>query len=226
MSKRLLARLVGALLALGTVACSSTDNEAKSACEVFDVDDANALVTNSDTGVRKVEGEIIASVIVRTGRVIPEESPIGSGALIGIVAINVGGKMVTLAHGMDTVIYYSLDEVSETATGFPSAEGIGISEELDEVAAARECAETGDTATTVESSSDFDVERWRSEAIRRFGAEEAHSDGSRDDYVQLARTVCMQGPAEREVLIQNLGDRYKNSLQRFIIDEFCPNAES
>lgn len=69
----------------------------------------------------------------------------------------------------------------------------------------------------------LDVEAWRAKAIHRFGPEERHRDGSKDDYVRFALSLCTQSAADRTVMQTNLGTRYEGSFQRFVIDTFCPN---
>lgn len=68
----------------------------------------------------------------------------------------------------------------------------------------------------------FETEEWRRKAIEKFGPEETHSDGSKDDYVRLALSICKETNAERETMQTNLGPDYEGSLQQFVIETFCP----
>jgi len=68
----------------------------------------------------------------------------------------------------------------------------------------------------------FDVEAWRRKAIEKFGPEQTFSDGSKEDYVRLALSICMQTNAERETMLTNLGADYEGSLQQFVNETFCP----
>jgi len=68
----------------------------------------------------------------------------------------------------------------------------------------------------------FDVEAWRQEAIKKFGVEQVNSDGSKDDYVRTALSICRQSSSERETMLTNLGARYEGSFQQFVIETFCP----
>ena len=202
-------------------ACGGGDDGSSSVslvCEAFDLDDANALVTNSDTGERKIEGDIRTAVLFET------EENFG-GSTVGIVAINVGSHVVTLVEVLPNGPWASMDDLSERATSFPqNPNRYGVSENTDGVTKARECASSGDQPTTTAPASGFDVEAWRAEAIKRFGPEETFDDGSKDDYVQLAHTLCDQSANERATMRSNLGPRYEGSLQQFILEEFCPNV--
>lgn len=68
----------------------------------------------------------------------------------------------------------------------------------------------------------FDTEEWRQKAIERFGPEHTFSDGSKDDYVRLALSICEQSNTERETMLTNLGADYEGSFQQFVIETFCP----
>lgn len=70
----------------------------------------------------------------------------------------------------------------------------------------------------------FDTEEWRRRAIEKFGPEETYSDGSKDDYVRIALSICKQSNAERETMRTNLGSDYEGSFQQFVIETFCPYA--
>ena len=211
---------VGALAVLLLVvilgACGD-DGSPSLVCEAFDLDDANALVTNGDTGTRRIDGVINAAVLVET-------TASFRGSPVGIVAVNVDGVIVTLVEVLPEGPWASMDDVSERATNFPQDTPYSISEDAAGVAEAQECAEAGEQPTTTAPASGFDVEEWRAQAIERFGPEETFDDGSKDDYVFVARQVCDQSDEERATMLENLGSRYDGSLQQFIIDEFCPNV--
>jgi hypothetical protein len=71
----------------------------------------------------------------------------------------------------------------------------------------------------------FDAEEWRRKAIEKFGPEETYSDGSKDDYVRIALSICNQSTAERETMKTNLGADYEGSFQQFVVETFCPYAK-
>jgi hypothetical protein len=68
----------------------------------------------------------------------------------------------------------------------------------------------------------FDTEEWRRKAIEQFGPEQTFNDGSKDDYVRLAFSICKQSQSERETMLTNLGADYEGSFQQFVIETFCP----
>jgi hypothetical protein len=90
---------------------------------------AESLITNSDTGKRRIEGTITKAAAVKSKETVPNDAPIGAqrGKPIYFVSINVGGKIITLAHSdVDNSgkpngggLWSSLDEVSAQATNFP-----------------------------------------------------------------------------------------------------------
>jgi hypothetical protein len=61
----------------------------------------------------------------------------------------------------------------------------------------------------------FDVEAWRQRTIKRFGPEKTYKDGSKFSYVEAAYAICGQ---------EDRPDYEKDSLQKYIVETFCPNA--
>ncbi len=88
---------------------------------------------------------------------------------------------------------------------------------------ALECAQQAGKPPSLDLGG-FDYETWRQEAIQKFGAEQTYSDGSKQDYVYIALTICRESSTDRETMIANLGANYQGSLQQFIIDTFCPHV--
>jgi len=86
---------------------------------------------------------------------------------------------------------------------------------------ALECAQKAESPPSLDLGS-FDTEAWRRKAIEKFGPEQTYSDGSKDDCVRLALSICKQSDAERETMRTNLGSDYEESFQQFIIETFCP----
>lgn len=68
----------------------------------------------------------------------------------------------------------------------------------------------------------FDVEAWRSEAVKKFGPEKTFADGSKNDYVRIALSICNQSSTDRQTMLNNLGAGYEGSFQQFAIETFCP----
>ncbi len=89
-------------------------------CRPFSIEMAEELISNSDTGERKIAGPITATAAVQS------EEMTGTGRSLWFISINVGGTVVTLAH--DTArgdppegagLFSAVDQVSEDATSFP-----------------------------------------------------------------------------------------------------------
>ncbi len=194
-----------------------------SRCEYFDLDDANAILT-TDEGNRTVPGDIVTAVRVTSSESVADDAPANAGRQIEFIAINVDDQIVILAHAVDG-LWSSVDQFSETATGFPLGnEWLLASIDTDGAVEAVRCAEAAFTPTTTAPASGFDLEAWRAEAIERFGPEEVYDDGSKDDYVDLAYMICDQTGEERANMLDNLGDDYEGSRTQFILEEFCPNV--
>jgi hypothetical protein len=66
----------------------------------------------------------------------------------------------------------------------------------------------------------FDVEVWRREAIKKFGPEQTYDDGSKDDHVRLALSICKY-KKENPNMIYGEG-----SDQQYILDTFCPFVDN
>ena len=74
---------------------------------------------------------------------------------------------------------------------------------------------TADPTRSSSPAASFDTEAWRRDTIERFGPEREYSDGTKLDYVRVARALC-----EKE----DRPDYEDGSLQRHILDTFCPNV--
>lgn len=86
---------------------------------------------------------------------------------------------------------------------------------------ALDCASQAGKPSSLDTGN-FDTEEWRRKAIEKFGPEQTYNDGSKDDYVRLALSICKQSPADRETMRTNLGADYEGSFQQFAIETFCP----
>jgi len=86
---------------------------------------------------------------------------------------------------------------------------------------ALDCARQAGKPSSLDTGN-FDTEEWRQQAMKKFGPEQTYSDGSKDDYVRLALSICKQSNAERETMRTNLGSDYEGSFQQFVIETFCP----
>ena len=81
--------------------------------------------------------------------------------------------------------------------------------------AALECAQKAGSPPSIDLG-EFDVEAWRREAIKRFGPEQTYSDGSKDDWVRLAFSICKYKKENPRVTYEEGSD------QLYIIETFCP----
>lgn len=77
--------------------------------------------------------------------------------------------------------------------------------------------------TAEEPPADSSDEEFRQQMIERFGPEEVYDDGSRQDYLGLAKSICDQSPVDRRTMRRNLGGNFEGSIQEFIIDNYCRN---
>lgn len=183
------------LVVLAGCGDEQADPRAPLVCETYAEENANFLISNSDTGERNVEGEIVGSYRVYD-------------AGVEYISLNVDGEIVAVARASSGGTA-SLDTASEAATNFPVNEQIGsISDPGAEKAI--ECARSGDAGA--ESQEGFDVEAWRQEVIDTFGPEVVNPDGSKDDYVEMARSYCVNGTRTPP----------PGSLGEFVLETFCP----
>jgi hypothetical protein len=89
-------------------------------CEPFPHSVAEELISNSDTGERKIEGNILETASLKSREMV-------SGNELWFISINVDGTVVTLGHDVapgdgieGSGIYYSMNPESEAATSFPA----------------------------------------------------------------------------------------------------------
>lgn len=184
--------------------------------------------------VVKDEGYSVASAVcevVSTERYLPSA---GGGQIVfhafRIIKPDLGSEVVVLftsnhtaAEGRGLVYTVNADAV-RLFPEFPDAAGRSdkpITVDTAGAEQALECARQAG-APAVLNLSNFDVEAWRLEAIEKFGPEQTNPDGSKDDYVRLALSICGQRNAERETMLTNLGADYEGSFQQFVIETFCP----
>ncbi len=139
--------LLAGLLVLGLAACETptveADPAAAATCEQFPIAEAETLISNADTGARKIDGPILAAAAIRD----PDQTPQGSD--VWVVAINVDGVVVLLAHNVPAGdsfdgpgLWVGLDEFSSQTTGFPQNSDLADPWPLTEQGAARDCVNT------------------------------------------------------------------------------------
>jgi hypothetical protein len=59
----------------------------------------------------------------------------------------------------------------------------------------------------------FDPEAWRRETIKIWGPEREYQDGSKLDYVKVARAICAA---------EDRPEYEEDSIQEYMIETFCP----
>jgi|GEM_PF-1352323 len=131
----------------------------------------------------------------------------------------------TAADGAGLVIPVNAEAIG-LDQGFPSGSDLvePITVDTPGAETALDCAHrVGDPTSLELKDKDFDIEVWRSEAIEMFGPEETFDDGSKEDYVWYALTICDLSEAKKATQRANLGEEYIGSFAQFVIDTFCPH---
>lgn len=77
-----------------------------------------------------------------------------------------------------------------------------------------ECAMQAGPPSAIDMGN-FDVEAWRRKAIAKFGPEKTFDDGSKDDYVRLAFSLCRYKELNPNMIYEEGSD------QQWIIETFC-----
>ncbi len=129
-----------AILVLLSGCGAQSSNTDETPCESYPVARAEELITNSDTGRRKIEGQILATAAVKSKDTFTNGR--GQEVPIYVIAINVDGQIVVVLLGSDSPtgpgMYSSTDDLSQRATSFPQNSRIGDSS-TEGVSQARAC---------------------------------------------------------------------------------------
>lgn len=80
---------------------------------------------------------------------------------------------------------------------------------------ALDCAHKAGKPPSLNLGNNFDTEEWRRKTIEKFGEEQAYDDGSKDDYVRLALSICKYKKDNPSMIYD------EGSLQKYILDTFC-----
>jgi hypothetical protein len=215
--------------AIGLLFNSSNQTTAKvlSAQDVFEV---------SAIDVVKDEGYTVMSAVcevVSSERYLPSVNVDGGQIVFHAFRItkpNLGSEVIVLFYSNHTaaqgrgLVFTVNSEASKLFPDFPDASHNSEFPVTVDTAGAREaleCAQQAGSPPPLDLGN-FDTEQWRRKAIEEFGPEETYGDGSKDDYVRLALSICKQTNAERETMLTNLGAGYEGSFQQFVIETFCP----
>jgi len=219
----LIALCVCGFFAIGLIFNSSNGTTAKvlSAEDVFEV---------SAIDVVKDEGYTVTSAVcevVSSERFLPSVN-IDGGQIVfhafRITKPSLGSEVVVLFYSNHTaaqgsgLVFAVNSDAARLFPDFPDASrnsDYPITVDTAGAQEALECAQQAGSPPSLDFG-DFDVEAWRSEAIKRFGPEQTYPDGSKDDYVRLALSICKYKE-------ENPSIRYEEgSDQQFILETFCP----
>jgi hypothetical protein len=80
---------------------------------------------------------------------------------------------------------------------------------------ALECAQKTGSPPALDFG-DFDAETWRRQTIEKYGPEQTYDDGSKQDYVQFALSIC-EYKESHPSMVYEVG-----SFQQYVLDTFCP----
>jgi hypothetical protein len=192
----------------------------------------------SAVGLAKDEGYTVTSAVCE---VVSSEREVVSGVDLGHIVFH-AFRITKPSLGKEVVVLFASNHTASEGAGLiftVNSEASSLFPDFPDVSRRSEhpitvdtpgaqtallCAQKAGSPPSLELGK-LDVEAWRREAIQKFGAEETYSDGSKDDYVQLALSICDLSASERENMLTNLGADYEGSLQQFIIETFCPYAK-
>lgn len=148
----------------------------------------------------------------------------GPGIESEIIALFASNLRATDKSGLPFVFPVN-DEAISLNQGFPSGSSLAepITEETPGAKVAISCAKDAGKPRKLNFKG-FDVEDWRSKAISKFGPEQILDDGSKDDYVRYALSICDLSNSELDTMRSNLGSNFEGSFQQFVLDTFCPNV--
>lgn len=205
---------------------SGTTAKTLSAAETFEV---------SAIDVVKGEGYTVTSAVCE---VVSPERDVISGVDLGKIVFH-AFRITRPSLGKEVIVLFASNHTaqdgsglvftvnSEAASLFPDFPNVSrrsehpITVNTPGAQDALDCAQKAGSPPSLDMGS-FDTEAWRRKAIEKFGPEQTYSDGSKDDYVRLALSICKQSDAERETMRTNLGADYEGSLQQYVIETFCP----
>lgn len=212
------------LISCGSAETNTTPSTRElSGMEVFDVSAVDAVTANGyalTSGVCEVESpeRYRPSDNIFGGLLVFHAFRAASGEAPGEVTLLFASNHTARA-GPGLAIPVNAAAIS-LGTGLPPGGQLNdpITPDMPGAQAALQCARSAGGPATVEVKG-LDVEEWRAQAIEGFGPEEVFDDGSRSDYVRIARVICQEDPARMR---RTMGSAYDGSLQEFIFDTFCP----
>lgn len=208
--------------AVGILFNSSSGITAKtlSAAETFEV---------SAIDVVKDEGYTVTSAVCE---VVSPERDVISGVDLGKIVFH-AFRITSPALSKEVIVLFASNHTAEDGRGLVftiNTEATSLFPEFPDVSRrsehpitvntpgaqeALECASQAGSPPAIDLG-EFDVEAWRREAIKRFGPEQTYSDGSKDDWVRLAFSICKYKKENPSITYEEGSD------QQYIIETFCP----
>jgi hypothetical protein len=196
---------------------------------------AEDVLAVSAIDAAKQEGYTLASAVCET---VSSERYLPTVEIDGGQIVFHAFRITNSARGYEGVVVFASNHTAAQGSGlvwstnadakrlfpqFPDSSKLSypITMTTDGAQSALVCAQQAGKPPSLEAGS-LDVEAWRRKAIEKFGPEQTHSDGSKDDYVRLAVGICKLSNTERASMKTNLGATYEGSIQQFTIETFCP----
>jgi hypothetical protein len=211
--------------AVGILFNSSSGITAKtlSAAETFEVS-AVDVVKNKGYTITSAICEVVSSerflplVGVTEAKIVFHAFRITSPSL-GSEVVVLFGSNHTAADGRGLVYPINTDAIKvDPEFGDGSTLSYPITVNTAGAQTALDCARQAGSPPTIDLG-EFDVEAWRREAIKRIGPEQTYSDGSKDDWVRLAFSICKRIKENPSVTYEEGSD------QQYIVDTFCPHVK-
>jgi hypothetical protein len=199
---------------------SGTTAKTLSAAETFEVS-AIDVVKNKGYTITSAVCEVVSSerflplVEATGGKIVFHAFRITSPSLDSEVIVLFGSNH-TAADGRG-LVYPINDEAIKVDPEFRDGSKLSYPITVNTAGAqtALDCARQAGSPPAIDLG-EFDVEAWRREAIKRFGPEQTYSDGSKDDWVRLAFSICKRVKEDPSITYEEGSD------QQYIVETFCP----
>lgn len=210
-------------VATKTLSASGVTTKILSAAETFEV---------SAVDVVKDEGYTVTSAICEV--VSPERNVI-SGIDLGKIVFH-AFRITHSSLGREVIVLFASNHTAEDGSGlvftvnteaarlFPDFPDKSrhpehpITTNTPGAQKALECARQAGAPPSL-NLGDFDAEAWRRETIEKYGPEQTYDDGSKQDYVRLALSICEYKESHPSMVYE------ADSFQQYILDTFCPYVE-
>lgn len=227
--------IIGALTSIALCVCgffaigipfsssSGIATKTLSAAETFEV---------SAVDVVKDEGYRVTSAVCEV--VSPERNVI-SGIDLGKIVFH-AFRITSLSLGKEVVVLFASNHTAEDGSGlvftvnnvasslFPDFPDKSrhpehpITINTPGAQEALECASQAGAPPSL-NFGNFNVETWRRQTIEKYGPEQTYDDGSRQDYVRFALSICEYKESNPSMVYE------ADSFQQYVLDTFCPYVE-